>query len=101
MPEPSLRQLSGKFVVFDGPDGCGKTTQLKGLIRKLEEEGVKVRRLREPGGTAIGEQIRELLLSTKNEGMDVRCEMLLYMASRAQLVQEEIRPALLAGECVV
>jgi dTMP kinase len=96
-----LQRLGGKFVVFDGPDGCGKTTQLKMLITRLEHAGVKVRRLREPGGTMIGEQIRELLLSTKNEGMDVRCEMLLYMASRAQLVQEEITPALKAGECVL
>src|SRR5437868_14970375 len=96
-----LRHLSGKFVVFDGPDGCGKTTQLKTLITKLDEAGVKVRRLREPGGTPIGEQIRELLLSTKNSDMDVRCEMLLYMASRAQLVREQIIPALAAGECVL
>jgi len=96
-----LQRLAGKFVVFDGPDGCGKTTQMKLLIAKLEEAGVKIRRLREPGGTPIGEQVRELLLSTKNEGMNVRCEMLLYMASRAQLVQQEIRPALAAGECVV
>jgi dTMP kinase len=97
----SLSLLAGKFVVFDGPDGCGKTTQLKSLIARLQDRKVKVRRLREPGGTAIGEQIRDLLLSTKNEGMDVRCEMLLYMASRAQLVQEQIKPALAAGECVV
>jgi dTMP kinase len=101
-PQPdALRLLAGKFIVFDGPDGCGKTTQLKTLIGKLERADVKVRRLREPGGTNIGEQIRELLLSTKNEGMDVRCEMLLYMASRAQLVHEEIMPALANGECVV
>jgi len=96
-----LGHLSGKFVVFDGPDGCGKTTQLKTLITKLDQAGVKVRRLREPGGTPIGEQIRELLLSTKNSDMDVRCEMLLYMASRAQLVREQIIPALAAGECVL
>ncbi|HUO07516.1 MAG TPA: dTMP kinase [Phycisphaerae bacterium] len=96
-----LRALAGKFIVFDGPDGCGKTTQLKTLITKLEQESVTVRRLREPGGTPIGEQIRELLLSTKTEGMDLHCEMLLYMASRAQLVHEHIKPALKAGECVV
>jgi len=96
-----MQQLSGKFIVFDGPDGCGKTTQLKALITRLEGEGLKVRRLREPGGTSIGEQIREVLLSTKNKDMDVRCEMLLYMASRAQLVHEQIKPALAAGECVV
>jgi dTMP kinase len=101
MDDTALQQLSGKFVVFDGPDGCGKTTQLRSLMARLQEAGVKVRRLREPGGTPIGEQIRELLLSHKNEAMDVRCEMLLYMASRAQLVQEEIKPALANGECVV
>ena len=100
VPTP-LHRLAGKFIVFDGPDGCGKTTQLKTLITKLEEEGIKVRRLREPGGTSIGEQIRELLLSTKNEGMDLRCEMLLYMASRAQLIHEHVKPALAAGECVL
>jgi dTMP kinase len=100
MPD-DLANLSGKFVVFDGPDGCGKTTQLKMLITRLESANIKVRRLREPGGTHIGEQIRELLLSTKNTGMDLHCEMLLYMASRAQLVREEIQPALAAGECVV
>jgi dTMP kinase len=101
MGEFDLKNLSGKFIVFDGPDGCGKTTQLKTLIAKLEHAGVRVRRLREPGGTLVGEQIRDLLLSTKNEGMDLHCEMLLYMASRAQLVHEHVRPALAAGECVV
>src|ERR1700744_5454890 len=85
-PESPLRALAGKFIVFDGPDGCGKTTQLKTLITRLEREGITGRRLREPGGTNIGEQIREILLSPKNEGMDVHCEMLLYMASRSQLV---------------
>lgn len=93
--------LAGKFIVFDGPDGCGKTTQLQLLITRLEQSGVKVRRLREPGGTPIGEQIRQVLLSTHNEGMDLRCEMLLYMACRAQLVHDQIKPALAAGECVV
>jgi dTMP kinase len=101
MADTSRHPLAGKFIVFDGPDGCGKTTQLKALITRLETDGLKVRRLREPGGSLIGEQIRDLLLSTKNEGMDVRCEMLLYMASRAQLVHEHIQPALAAGECVV
>ena len=100
MTRDALRQLSGKFIVFDGPDGCGKTTQMKALISKLTAADQKTRRLREPGGTPIGEQIRNLLLSTKSE-MDVHCEMLLYMASRAQLVRKEIIPALAAGECVL
>lgn len=101
MTTPVRHPLAGKFIVFDGPDGCGKTTQLKSVIARLENEGLKVRRLREPGGTPIGEQIRDVLLSTKNEGMDLRCEMLLYMASRAQLVTEQVTPALAAGECVL
>ena len=101
MSELEFKRIAGKFIVFDGPDGCGKTTQMKRFHEKAEHAGVKIRRLREPGGTAIGEQVREILLSTKSEGMDVRCEMLLYMASRAQLVHEEIIPALEAGECVL
>jgi dTMP kinase len=96
-----MHPLSGKFIVFDGPDGCGKTTQLNTLLERLRKDCVVVRRLREPGGTPIGDQVREILLATKNTGMDVRCEMLLYMASRAQLVQDQIKPALAAGECVL
>src|ERR1043165_1274418 len=99
--QDTLKGLAGKFIVFDGPDGCGKSTQLKMLITKLEHAGLKVRRLREPGGTIIGEHIRDLLLTGKGEGMDLRCEMLLYMASRAQLMHQEVFPALKAGECVV
>ena len=103
MSEDLTAKLSGKFVVFDGPDGCGKTTQLEILMARLTKQApdLKVRRLREPGGTRIGEEIRKLLLSTDHENMDVHCEMLLYMASRAQLVAEQIKPALAAGECVV
>ncbi len=100
MSENPLHELAHKFIVFDGPDGCGKTTQLRALIKRLEDANIPVRRLREPGGTPIGEQIRELLLSTKSE-MNVHCEMLLYMASRAQLVHEQITPALAAGQCVL
>jgi dTMP kinase len=101
MAEVPYHLLAGKFIVLDGPDGCGKTTQMRLLIEKLEKAGLTIKRLREPGGTNIGEQIREILLSSKGEGMDMRCEMLLYMASRAQLVQQEIKPALARGECVI
>jgi dTMP kinase len=94
-------RLAGKFLVLDGPDGCGKTTQLQLLLDLLQSLHAPVVRLREPGGTPIGEQIRELLLTPKGEGMDLRCEMLLYMASRAQLVQQKIKPALKRGETVV
>jgi dTMP kinase len=93
-------KLHGRFIVFDGPDGSGKTTQFARFAAWCREHGVPLREVREPGGTAIGEQIRRVLLDPDNE-MDLRCEMLLYMASRAQLVSEVIRPALAAGELVL
>ncbi|HMD53713.1 MAG TPA: dTMP kinase [Phycisphaerae bacterium] len=96
-----LEALAGKFIVFDGLDGCGKTTQLDILEGKLTKQGIAVRRVRDPGGTAIGEQIREILLTSKGDGMSIRTEMLLYMASRAQLVFEEIKPSLSMGKTVL
>ncbi|MBC8201524.1 MAG: dTMP kinase [Planctomycetes bacterium] len=93
--------LAGKFVVFDGPDGSGKSTQMKRFMQWCREQGLVVKEVREPGGTAIGEQIRQVLLDPVNEGMTIQCEMLLYMASRAQLVEQEIVPALSRGELVV
>lgn len=95
------RQLAGKFIVFDGPDGSGKSTQFRRFSRFLESRGVNVCEVREPGGTQIGEQIRKLLLDPIHDLMDARCEMLLYMASRAQLVTERIQPALAQGSCVL
>jgi dTMP kinase len=94
-------RLAGTLIVFDGPDGSGKSTQLEYLRQAVEAAGITVTRLREPGGTSIGEQIRDVLLARKNEDMDLRCEMLLYMASRAQLVRQQIRPALDAGHLVL
>jgi dTMP kinase len=96
-----LRRLAGRFLVFEGPDGSGKSTQFARLAAALREAGVPVREVREPGGTGIGERIREVLLDPANTDMDIRCEMLLYMASRAQLMQEVVRPALAAGETVL
>lgn len=96
-----LRAFAGRFVVFDGPDGSGKTTQLRRFVRDCRDAGVKVREVREPGGTRVGERVREILLDPIHAEMGVRCETLLYMASRAQLVDEVIRPALAAGELVV
>ena len=93
--------LAGRFVVFDGPDGSGKSTQMKRFMQWCKEQGLVVKEVREPGGTAIGEQIRQVLLDPANEGMTIPCEMLLYMASRAQLVEQEIVPALNRGELVV
>ena len=92
--------LRGKFLVFEGPDGSGKTTQMRRLHAVLAADGIPVLEVREPGGTAIGEQVRQILLHTKAE-MTLRCEMLLYMASRAQLVEQRIRPALASGHTVL
>lgn len=93
-------RLRGRFLVFEGPDGSGKSTQFARLAGLCRGGGVNVCEVREPGGTDIGEQIRQVLLHTKSE-MTLRCEMLLYMASRSQLVEERIRPALEKGELVL
>lgn len=95
-----LTSLRGKFIVFEGPDGSGKTTQMHRFLAALVQAGVECVEVREPGGTAIGESIRQILLHTKDQ-MTLRCEMLLYMASRAQLVEERIRPALARAQVVV
>jgi len=93
--------LKGKFIVLDGPDGSGKSTQIQLLRATLEEQGVEVVTLRDPGGTKIGEQIRRILLDNDNTEMSVRCEALLYMASRAQLYSQHIKPALEQSKCVL
>lgn len=95
------RRLAGRFLVLDGPDGGGKSTQLEMLAAHLRASGLEVLSVREPGGTAIGEKIRGILLDRRHDDMAVICEMLLYMASRAQLVAQRIAPALAAGQCVL
>ncbi len=89
------------FITFEGPDGSGKTTQICLLSDFLKELGYPIYRTREPGGTPIGDQIRQVLHDLKNEGMHPHTEILLYCASRAQLVAQEIRPRLAAGDIVV
>ncbi|MCK4872514.1 MAG: dTMP kinase [Phycisphaerales bacterium] len=96
-----MHKLGGTFIVFDGPDGSGKSTQFDRFADLCRSHGLTVCEVREPGGTGIGEQIREVLLDPKNTEMDLRCEMMLYMASRAQLAAERIRPALARGELVL
>jgi len=93
--------LKGKFIVLDGPDGSGKSTQVGLLAGFLGRCGVEAVLCRDPGGTDIGEQIRAVLLDNKNTDMSVRCETLLYMASRSQLYEQVIKPALAAGKCVI
>lgn len=91
----------GVFVTLEGIDGCGKSTQLSILTAALSELDVRHVRLREPGGTAISEKIRALLLDTANIEMRPEAELLLYEASRAQLVRQVIEPALQSGTTVV
>ncbi len=94
-------KLAGRFIVIDGGDGTGKSTQLNLLAEYLRGEGVALRQVRDPGGTAIGEKIRQILLDNAHGEMAVRCELMLYMASRAQLASEVIAPALAGGQCVL
>ena len=94
-------KFAGKFIVLDGPDGCGKSTQTKMLAQWLTEQKVEVETFRDPGGTEIGEQIRQILLNPQHVAMDTRTELLLYMAARAQLWAEKIAPALKENKCVV
>lgn len=94
--------MKGLFITFEGTEGCGKSTQTSLLAEKLRGNGQTVRVLREPGGTPIGEEIRHTLKhSRQNHAMTAEAELLLLNASRAQLVREEIRPALAAGEVVL
>ncbi len=93
--------LAGKFVVFDGPDGSGKSTQIREVMRAARDTGLTVCDVREPGGTVVSERIRQVLLDSTLPEMVVRCELMLYMASRAQLVGECIEPALQRGEFVL
>jgi len=93
--------LEGKFIVLDGPDGCGKTTQCALLAEWLKEKGVEVVSLREPGGTTIGEKVRQILLNPEHLAMSTAAEVMLYMAARVQLWAEKIAPALKENKCVI
>ncbi len=89
------------FITLEGPEGSGKTTQAPLLAQRLKERGLNAIHMREPGGTPIGDQIRTVLHDMKNQAMDAHAELLLYSASRAQLVAQVIRPHLAAGGIVV
>jgi len=100
--EPVSQGVSrGKFITFEGLDGCGKTTQMEKLTVALRAEGINVVTTREPGGTEIGERIRAVLLDSRTAGLDPRAEMALMFASRAQLIAQVIEPALGAGMWVL
>ena len=89
------------FITFEGPDGSGKTTQARMLADYLESQGYPVLCTREPGGTEISEQIRQVILSTHNKSMRNETEVLLFSAARAQIVAELIRPALAQDKLVI
>ena len=91
----------GLFITFEGIDGSGKSTQIRRLRDFLETNGHSVELIREPGGTAIGEKIRSLLLDKSNGEMSFETELLLYEAARAQIVNEKIVPSIRAGKVVV
>ena len=93
--------MKGLFIVMEGPDGSGKTTQINLLEQYLKEAGYECLITREPGGTVMGEEVRELILNPEYKEMSPVTEMLLYAASRAQLVHEVIGPALEAGRIVI
>ncbi|MDP2906269.1 MAG: dTMP kinase [Candidatus Omnitrophota bacterium] len=93
--------MRGKFITFEGSEGCGKSTQSRLLCAYLRSKGCDVLYLREPGATKISEKVRKVLLDKKNDAMSIECEMLLYMAARAQIVAECIKPALEKGRMVI
>jgi dTMP kinase len=95
------QRARGKFITFEGLDGCGKSTQLEKLAAVLRAEGIDVLTTREPGGTEIGERIRTVLLDSRTAGLDPMAEMALMFASRAQQIAQVILPALDAGRWVL
>lgn len=97
--QPALPR--GRFLCLDGPDGGGKTTQAATLVAWLRARGLEVATCRDPGGTALGERLRQILQDRGTVGLALRAEMLLFMASRAQLVEDVIGPALARGAVVV
>lgn len=100
-PETWLQNLRGVFLAFEGGDGSGKSTQLRRFVALCIEQQVPLCEVREPGGSEVGERIRQVLLDKAVGDMSLRCEMLLYMASRAQLVEKKIRPAMAQGRLVI
>lgn len=94
--------MAGLFISFEGSEGCGKSTQIAALAQRLKEEGHEILQAREPGGTPLGEALRELLQhDSAGEGMTPQAELLLFAAARAQIVREKLAPALEDGRIVL
>jgi dTMP kinase len=93
--------FKGKFITFEGSEGCGKSTQSRFLVDHLIAKGFPAKLIREPGGVVISEKVREILLDKKNTQMNKECETFLYMAARAQLVEEILVPELTKGTILV
>lgn len=91
----------GLFITFEGPDGSGKTTVSTSVVERLQKEGYPVQYTREPGGSKIAEEIRDVILNPENTEMDARCEALLYAASRRQHLVEKVLPAINQGTTVI
>lgn len=97
-----MKQMEkGYFISLEGGEGAGKSTQYKRIVKWLLEHGETVVEAREPGGTAVSEQIRQVLLDTRNAGLNATAELLLMFAARSQLVQDVILPALAGGKIIV
>jgi dTMP kinase len=101
MADAEMNNLRGKFIVLDGPDGSGKTTVQQKVAGQIAAAGLHVTVCKDPGGTSVGDRIRGVLLDHDLTKMTVQCETLLFMASRAQLVREVVRPAIEAGHVVL
>lgn len=94
--------MTGLFITFEGTEGCGKSTQINALAARLQNQGQQVLQTREPGGTPLGEAVRNLLQHDKaGAGMSPEAELLLFTASRAQLTRERILPAIAKGAIVL
>lgn len=93
--------MNGKFISIEGIEGAGKSTQLAFIENYLKQQGINVIVTREPGGTALGEQVRELLLTPREEGMAVDTELLLMFAARAEHIEQIIKPAIQRGDWVI
>jgi len=94
-------RIAGKFIVLDGPDGCGKSTQLQLLADTITRAGVDQIIVRDPGDTPVGDSIRRILLGKDHEDRAIQCELMLFMATRAPLVAAKIKPALTEGKTVL